>query len=109
MPLNFGHEYALVGLAAVNHLLVGCIGSGKTTFAGQLERRTSAIRSSYDEWRIRRYGRRPRQSSAQNISNRLRRCGGSTRNNRWAGNVTSLSKLDTGSENHAIVCESVQA
>ncbi len=37
----------------------GFIGSGKTTFAKQLERRTGALRLSHDEWMIAFHGTNP--------------------------------------------------
>lgn len=46
-------------MAATAHLLAGFIGSGKTTFGSRLERSTSAVRYSYDEWMIRYHGRNP--------------------------------------------------
>lgn len=49
----------MVTSAATAHVLVGFIGSGKTTFAKKLERRMSATRYSYDEWMIRFHGRNP--------------------------------------------------
>lgn len=41
------------------HLLHGFIGSGKTTFARQLEREIGAVRCSHDEWMIRLHGWNP--------------------------------------------------
>ena len=41
------------------HLMHGFIGSGKTTFAKQLERRTGALRLSHDEWMIAFHGTNP--------------------------------------------------
>ncbi len=43
----------------IAHLLVGFIGSGKTTFARALERKTLATRYSFDEWMVRLYGPSP--------------------------------------------------
>ena len=41
------------------HLLHGFIGSGKTTFACQLERKCGAVRFSHDEWMVRLHGWNP--------------------------------------------------
>jgi predicted kinase len=41
------------------HLLHGFIGSGKTTFARQLERECGAVRFSHDEWMVRLHGWKP--------------------------------------------------
>lgn len=41
------------------HLLCGYIGSGKTTFARQLENDTGAARFTHDEWVVERYGHNP--------------------------------------------------
>jgi predicted kinase len=41
------------------HLIVGFIGSGKTTFARRLEKETGAIRFTKDEWMVRLFGNDP--------------------------------------------------
>jgi|JI10StandDraft_1071094.scaffolds.fasta_scaffold17325_3 predicted kinase len=41
------------------HLICGYIGSGKTTFARQLEADTGARRFTHDEWMVKRYGVNP--------------------------------------------------
>lgn len=46
-------------MTATAHVLVGFIGSGKTTFAKKLEQDIPATRYSYDEWMIRLHGRNP--------------------------------------------------
>ncbi len=43
---------------ATLHLIHGPVGSGKTTFARQLERETRAVRFTPDEWMLRLYGDR---------------------------------------------------
>jgi predicted kinase len=43
----------------IAHLLHGFIGSGKTTFARQLERERGALRLSHDEWMVRLHGWNP--------------------------------------------------
>ena len=46
---------------ATVHLLCGRPGSGKTTFARELEETHRAIRYTYDEWMVQLYGRSPDQ------------------------------------------------
>ncbi len=41
------------------HLICGYIGSGKTTFARELEEERRAVRFTHDEWMVRYYGRNP--------------------------------------------------
>jgi len=43
------------------YLICGFIGAGKTTFAKKLEKETSAIRFTKDEWIIKIFGNNPRQ------------------------------------------------
>lgn len=43
----------------IAHLLHGFMGSGKTTFARQLERKCGAVRISHDEWMVRLHGWNP--------------------------------------------------
>jgi predicted kinase len=43
----------------VAHIVVGFIGSGKTTFARKLEEETGAIRFTKDEWMVRLFGNTP--------------------------------------------------
>ena len=49
---------------ATVHLLCGRPGSGKTTFARELEEMHKAVRYTYDEWMIQLYGRSPEQFEA---------------------------------------------
>ncbi len=44
---------------ATVHLLCGRPGSGKTTFARELEKTHKAMRYTYDEWMVQLYGRSP--------------------------------------------------
>ena len=46
---------------ATVHLLCGRPGSGKTTFARELEKTHRAVRYTYDEWMVQLYGRSPEQ------------------------------------------------
>ena len=41
------------------HIIIGFIGSGKTTFARRLERETGAMRFTKDEWMVRLFGNTP--------------------------------------------------
>lgn len=43
----------------VAHIIIGFIGSGKTTFAKKLEKETGAIRFTKDEWVVRVFGNTP--------------------------------------------------
>jgi predicted kinase len=56
---------------ATLHLLHGPIGSGKTTFAKQLERKIRAVRFTPDEWMIQLYGTRPPVNTFQETLDRL--------------------------------------
>ena len=49
---------------ATVHLLCGRPGSGKTTFARELEKTHRAVRYTYDEWMVQLYGRSPEQFEA---------------------------------------------
>jgi predicted kinase len=48
-----------ITMKPTTHLLHGFIGSGKTTFARQLERELGAVRFSHDEWMVRLHGWNP--------------------------------------------------
>jgi predicted kinase len=41
------------------HIIIGFIGSGKTTFSRRLERETGAMRFTKDEWMVRLFGNTP--------------------------------------------------
>lgn len=56
---------------ATLHLLHGSVGSGKTTFARQLERQIRAVRFTPDEWMTRLYGDRPPVETIQETLDRL--------------------------------------
>ena len=43
----------------VAHIIIGFIGSGKTTFARKLEKETGAVRFTKDEWMVRLFGNAP--------------------------------------------------
>jgi len=56
---------------ATLHLLHGAVGSGKTTFARQLERQIRAVRFTPDEWMVQLYGDRPPVRTFQETLDRL--------------------------------------
>ena len=53
------------------HLLHGFIGSGKTTFARELERSSGAVRFTYDEWMHHLYGDNLPKEQFINMYNRI--------------------------------------
>ena len=55
---------------ATAHLIHGFIGSGKTTYATQLEKDLPALRFSIDEWLIALYGQDPPESDFEKCYNR---------------------------------------
>ena len=55
---------------AIAHLIHGFIGSGKTTYATQLEKDLPALRFSIDEWLIALYGQDPTESDFEQYYNR---------------------------------------
>ncbi len=50
----------------VAHLIIGFIGSGKTTFARKLEKETDAVRFTKDEWMVKIFGNSPPKDKFQN-------------------------------------------
>lgn len=54
------------------HLIHGFIGSGKTTFAKALERRTGALRLTQDEWMIAFHGTNPPEGVIDRFEGRLK-------------------------------------
>lgn len=48
------------------HLIIGFIGSGKTTFAKKLEKETGAVRFTKDEWMVRIFGNSFSKDNFQN-------------------------------------------
>ncbi len=53
------------------HLIVGFIGSGKTTFAKKLEQEIGALRFTKDEWFIRVFGNDPKINNFKNMITQL--------------------------------------
>lgn len=53
------------------HIIIGFIGSGKTTFARRLERETGAIRFTKDEWMVRLFGNTPPKDKFEEYDNRM--------------------------------------
>lgn len=56
---------------ATAHLLHGFAGSGKTTFARNLEKSENAIRYTHDEWMNRLYGPNPPSNKFEDFYNRV--------------------------------------
>ena len=56
---------------ATVHLLCGQPGSGKTTFARELEETHRAIRYTYDEWVVQLFGRSPSAEQFETLFNRV--------------------------------------
>lgn len=55
------------------HLMHGFIGSGKTTYAKQLEQQTNALRLTQDEWMIAFHGTNPPEAEFNKLESRLKR------------------------------------
>lgn len=55
----------------VAHILVGFIGSGKTTFARRLEKETGAVRFTKDEWMVRLFGNTPPKDTFEEYDNKM--------------------------------------
>lgn len=55
----------------VAHIVVGFIGSGKTTFARKLEKETGAVRFTKDEWMVRLFGNTPPKDTFEEYDKRM--------------------------------------
>ena len=55
----------------VAHIVVGFIGSGKTTLARKLERETGAVRFTKDEWMVRLFGNTPPKDKFEEYDNKM--------------------------------------
>lgn len=53
------------------HIIIGFIGSGKTTFARKLEKETGAIRFTKDEWMVRLFGNTPPKDKFEEYDNKM--------------------------------------
>lgn len=53
------------------HLLCGFIGSGKTTFARELEKETGALRFTKDEWMVKIFGNNPPKDKFAEYDNNM--------------------------------------
>ena len=53
------------------HIIIGFIGSGKTTFARKLEKETGAIRFTKDEWMVRVFGNTPPKDKFEEYDNKM--------------------------------------
>lgn len=55
----------------VAYIVIGFIGSGKTTFARKLEKETGAIRFTKDEWMVRLFGNTPPKDKFAEYDSRM--------------------------------------
>lgn len=55
----------------VAHIIIGFIGSGKTTFARKLEKETGAVRFTKDEWMVRVFGNTPPKDKFEEYDNKM--------------------------------------
>lgn len=55
----------------VAHIIIGFIGSGKTTFARKLEKETEAIRFTKDEWIVRVFGNTPSKDKFEEYDHKM--------------------------------------
>jgi predicted kinase len=55
----------------VARIVIGFIGSGKTTFARKLEKETGAIRFTKDEWMVRLFGNTPPKDRFEEYDNKM--------------------------------------
>lgn len=55
----------------IAHIIVGFIGSGKTTFARKLETETGAIRFTKDEWMVRVFGNSPPKDKFEEYDSKM--------------------------------------
>jgi predicted kinase len=55
----------------VAHIVIGFIGSGKTTLARRLEKETGAVRFTKDEWMVRLFGNTPPKDKFEEYDNRM--------------------------------------
>ena len=55
----------------VAYIIIGFIGSGKTTFARKLEKETGAVRFTKDEWVVRLFGNTPPKDKFEEYDNRM--------------------------------------
>lgn len=55
----------------VAYIIIGFIGSGKTTFARKLETETGAVRFTKDEWMVRVFGNTPPKDKFEEYDNKM--------------------------------------
>jgi len=53
------------------HIIIGFIGSGKTTFSRKLEKETGAVRFTKDEWMVRVFGNTPPKDKFEEYDNKM--------------------------------------
>ncbi|MBD3280072.1 AAA family ATPase [Candidatus Dojkabacteria bacterium] len=55
----------------IAHIIIGFIGSGKTTLAKKLEKETGAVRFTKDEWMVRLFGNAPFDEKFEEYDDRM--------------------------------------
>ena len=55
----------------IAHIIIGFIGSGKTTFARKLEKETGAVRFTKDEWMVRVFGNTPPKGKFEEYDSKM--------------------------------------
>ncbi|MBI2621625.1 MAG: ATP-binding protein [Candidatus Levybacteria bacterium] len=53
------------------HIIIGFVGSGKTTFARKLEKETGAVRFTKDEWMVRVFGNTPPKDKFEEYDSKM--------------------------------------
>ena len=69
--IEVGGDEKTTNRQPVAHIVVGFIGSGKTTFARKLEQETGAVRFTKDEWMVRLFGNTPPQATFEEYDQRM--------------------------------------
>lgn len=59
------------GNKVIAYIIIGFIGSGKTTFARKLEKETGAVRFTKDEWMVKLFGNTPAKDTFADYDNRM--------------------------------------
>jgi predicted kinase len=69
--IGAGNDEISPSAKPVAHIVVGFIGSGKTTFARKLEKETGAVRFTKDEWMVRLFGNTPPKDTFEEYDNKM--------------------------------------
>ena len=70
-PLDLPRKADPVSARPIAHIIVGFIGSGKTTFARKLAAETGAVRFTKDEWMVRLFGNTPAPDTFEDYDGRM--------------------------------------